>query len=130
MTFINVGPIKQFKLLFCVWLAIFDFYLFYLIVPLNSVLNYSKSVLPFSVNKLTTGTYNFVSVILNVGFVGLLIVATAGFTSGFASLVALLVNRQSSAFSINVLLIFEMQETNGALFLEANICHTYHYLDL
>ena len=34
------------------------------------------------------------SVILNITFVGLLIAATAGFASGFASLVALLVNAQ------------------------------------
>ena len=34
------------------------------------------------------------SVILNITFVGLLIAVTAGFVSGFASLVALLVNTQ------------------------------------
>ena len=37
---------------------------------------------------------NFVSVILNIAFVGLLIAVTAGSASGFASLVALLVNTQ------------------------------------
>ena len=32
-------------------------------VLLNFVLNFSKSLLPFSVDKVTTGAYNFVSVI-------------------------------------------------------------------
>ena len=50
----------------------------------------------FSVDKVTTGIYNFVSVIFNVAFVGLSIGATAGFPSGSASLVALLVNTQFS----------------------------------
>ena len=81
-------------MLFCVWLVISDLYLFHLIVLLNPVLNCSKSVLSFSVNKVTTGTYSFTSVILNVAFVGLLIAATAGSTLGSASLVALLVNMQ------------------------------------
>ena len=79
---------------FWVWLVISDLYLFHLIVLLNPVLNCSKSVLSFSVNKVTTGTYSFTSVILNVAFVGLLIAATAGSTLGSASLVALLVNMQ------------------------------------
>ena len=43
---------------------------------------------------MTTGTYNFVSVIFNVAFVGLLTAASAGLTSGSASLVALLVITQ------------------------------------
>ena len=50
------------------------------------------------------------SVILNVVFVGLLIAATAGFTSGFASLVALLVNTQ---FSVCVKIRFISQLING-----------------
>ena len=50
----------------------------------------------FSVDKVTTGTYHFVSVILNPALVGLSIAATAEFTSGSASLVALLVNTQFS----------------------------------
>ena len=41
-----------------------------MIVLLNPVLNCFKSVLSFSVDKVTTGTYNFTSVILNVAFVG------------------------------------------------------------
>ena len=50
------------------------------------------------------------SVILNVAFVGLLIAATARFTSGFASLVALLVNTQ---FSVYVKMRFISQFING-----------------
>ena len=45
---------------------------------------------------MTTGTYNFVSFVLKVAFVGLLIPATAGSASGSASLVALLVITQFS----------------------------------
>ena len=41
-----------------------------MIVLLNPVLNCFKSVLSFSFDKVTTGTYNFTSVILNVPFVG------------------------------------------------------------
>ena len=40
---------------------------------LNPDLNCFKSVLSFSVDKVTTGTYNFASVILNVAFVGALV---------------------------------------------------------
>ena len=58
------------KLLFCVWLVISDLYLFHLMVLLNTALNCSKSILSFSVDKVTTGTYNFVSVILNIAFIG------------------------------------------------------------
>ena len=57
-------------MLFLVWLVISDLYLFHLIVLLNPVLNYSKSFLSFSVDKVTTGTYNFVSVIWNIAPVG------------------------------------------------------------
>ena len=54
-------------------------------VILNPVLNCSKNLLSSLVERVTTGTYNFVSVILNVAFVGLSIAATAGFASGSAS---------------------------------------------
>ena len=40
---------------------------------------------------MTIGTYSFVSVILNIAFVGLLTATTAGLALGSASLVALLV---------------------------------------
>ena len=68
----------------------------HLIVLLNPVFNYSKSLLSFSADKVTTGTYNLRSVILKTAFVGLLIPATAGSGSGSASLVALLVITQFS----------------------------------
>ena len=45
---------------------------------------------------MTTATYNFASLILNVAFVGLLTAATAGSVSRYASLVALLVITQFS----------------------------------
>ena len=59
---------------------------------------------------MTNGTYNFVSFILNIAPVGLLILATAGFASGSASLVALLVITQ---FSDQVKIKFISQLTNG-----------------
>ena len=68
-----------------VWLVISDLYLLHLVVLLSPVLNCSKSLFSFSVAKVTTGTCNFVSVILNAAFVGLSTVATAGFTSESAS---------------------------------------------
>ena len=67
-----------------------------MIVLLNSVFNCSESLLSSSADKVTTGTYNLQSVILNVTFVGLLIPATARSASGSASLVALLVITQFS----------------------------------
>ena len=54
-------------------------------VILNPVLNCSKNLLSSLVERVTTGTYNFVSVILNVAFVGLSVAATAGFASGSTS---------------------------------------------
>ena len=54
-------------------------------ILLNPVLNSPKNLLSFSVDKVTTGAYNFVSVILNVAFVGLSIAATEGSASGSAS---------------------------------------------
>ena len=77
-----------------VWEVISDLYLFYFIVLLNPVFNFSKSLLSSLVDKVTTGTYNVVSFILNVTFVGLLTAATAASVSGSASLVALLVITQ------------------------------------
>ena len=63
---------------------------------MNTVFNCSKSLLSSSLDKATTGTYNLVSVILNVASVGLLITATAGSASGPASHVALLAITQFS----------------------------------
>ena len=47
-------------------------------VILNPVLNCSKNLLSSLVERVTTGTYNFVSVILNVAFVGVFITGLAG----------------------------------------------------
>ena len=66
----------------------------HVIVRLNPVFSPSKSLLSFSVDKVTTGTYSFVSFILNVALVRLSILTNAGSTSGSASLVALLVITQ------------------------------------
>ena len=77
-----------------IYLDISDLYLFQLIVLLNPVCNCSKGLLSSSVDKVTTGACNFVSVVLNVEFIGLLTAATAGLASGSASLFALLVNTQ------------------------------------
>ena len=81
-----------------------------MIFLLNPVFNCSKSFLSSSVDKVTTGTYNFISAILNVTFVGLSIAATAGSASEFASLVALLVNTK---FSVHVKIRFISQLING-----------------
>ena len=77
-----------------VWLAISDLYLFHWVDLLNPDFNCPKKLLSSSVDKVTAATYNFMSVILNVVFVGLLTAAIAGFPpwAGTASLVALLVN--------------------------------------
>ena len=66
------------NLLFFVWVVISDLYLFHLIVLLNPDLNCSKSVLPFSVDKVTTGTYNVTFAILNVAFVVAFIAVFSG----------------------------------------------------
>ena len=73
-----------------------NLYLFHLKVLLNPVFNCSKRLLSSSIYKVTASTYNFVSVILNVAFLGLLTSDNAGSASGSASLVDLLVNRQFS----------------------------------
>ena len=83
-------------MLVLVWLVISDLYLFHLIVLLNLVFNCSKSILSSSTDKVTTGIYSFVSVILNVGLSGLLTTATAGLASRAASLVASLIIAQFS----------------------------------
>ena len=61
-----------------------------MIVLLNSVFNFSKSLLSLSADKVTTGTYNFVSVILNASFVGAFI---AGLFP-YASLVVISIKTQ------------------------------------
>ena len=63
-------------------------------ILLNPVFSHSNSLLSFSADEVTTETYNFVSFILNVAFVGLLIPSKRG--SSLVSLVALLVITQFS----------------------------------
>ena len=64
--------------MFLVWLVISDLYLFHLIILLNTGFSCSKVFLSFSIDKVTTGTQNFVSVILNVAFIGAFIAGIAG----------------------------------------------------
>ena len=91
-------------------LDISDLHLFYLLVLSNPVFNCSGSLSSSSVDKATTGTYNFVSAISNVAFVGLLTATTSGLASGSASLVALLVITQ---FSNQVKIKDTSQSING-----------------
>ena len=79
-------------MLFLAWIDISHLYLFLLIVHLNPVFSCSSNSLPSSVDRVTTGTCNLVSGILNVTFVGLLI---AGLSPS-AAFVALLLNTQSA----------------------------------
>ena len=76
-------------LLVLVSLVISDLYLFNFIVPLNPDFNCSRSLLSFSVDKVTSGTRTFASFILNVAFFRAFIAVIAWSASGAASLVAL-----------------------------------------
>ena len=58
---------------------IYDMYLFHFTVLLNPDFNISNNLFSFSVDKVTTGTHNLLSVILNVTSVG-------EFIAGIASL--------------------------------------------
>ena len=53
-------------------------YLFHFIVLLNPDFNCSNNLLSFSVDKVTTGTYNLHSVVSNFASVGELIAAAGG----------------------------------------------------
>ena len=97
-------------MLVLVWLVISDLYLFHLIVLSNPNLNCSNNLWSSLVDGVTTDTYNFVSVILNIAFVGLLTAATAGFASVTASLAVLLAITQ---FLDQVKIIFISQLING-----------------
>ena len=77
LPFVNVGSIKWFKWLVLVWLVISDLYLFHLIVLLNPDFNCSKKLLSSFADKVTTGSYNFVSVIWNFDPVGATIAGLA-----------------------------------------------------
>ena len=59
----------------------------YLIVLLSLVFSCSNNLLSYWADKVTTGTYNFVSVILKVLSAGLLI-ETAGLSPAVASILA------------------------------------------
>ena len=69
-----------------------------MIVLLNPVFNCSNNLLSFSADKVTTGTCNFASFLLNVAPVGLLILGTAAvvYVASTVSLYSLLVNMQFS----------------------------------
>ena len=77
-------------MLFLVWLDNSEPYLFHLI---DLFLIVRIILLLFSVNKVTIGTNKFVSIILNVAFIGALIPST-GLSPATASVYALLVNTQ------------------------------------
>ena len=72
-------------MLFSVWIVICDLYIFHFIVLLNPDFNCFKSFTSFYFDKLTTGTYNFVSDILNSNPVG----ATIAGLSTSASLIVI-----------------------------------------
>ena len=60
------------------WIVICDLYLFHTTVLLNPDFICSKNFLSFFVDKVTTGIYNFVSVIWNVAHDGSKIAVTGG----------------------------------------------------
>ena len=95
-----------------VCLFIYDLYLFHLIVLLNSVCNCSNNLLSFLVDKVTSGTYKFVSVIYGAP-VGFSIPATAALVLGLASLFVWFVNTQ---FSNQVKVKYTSQLINGVAF--------------
>ena len=97
-------------MLILVEVVIPDLYLFHFIVLLNPTFNCSEILMSSLVDKVTTVTYNVVSFISNIEFVRLLTAAPGGFTSGSASLVALLVITQ---FSDQVKIRFISQLING-----------------
>ena len=77
LTLLKVRSVKRLRLLFTVCLEIADLYLFHLIALSNPFFNCSNNLFSFSVDKVTTGTYNLQSVIENSTFVGLLIASTS-----------------------------------------------------
>ena len=66
-----------------------------MIVHLNPVFNCSKSLLSFSADKITTGTYKFVSFILKVAPIGATIATTGGSALGLAAVFVKSVKTQS-----------------------------------
>ena len=79
-------------MLFLVSLDISDLYSFDFIVLLNPAFNCHKSLLPFSVDKVTNGTYNVVSVILNVVFAAAFIARLAGLSPCVAVAVCVIIS--------------------------------------
>ena len=91
-----LDQLNSLKLLFLVLLDISDLYLFHLIVLLNPVFSCcNRFLLPWA-EKVTTGTYNSWSVILNVTPVGEFIAGFARFSPcvGTAVYVVILVKTQ------------------------------------
>ena len=62
----KLGSIRQSKYWFCLSVDVFDWDLFQLIVPLKSDFNRSSSFVLSWVDKVTTGTKSFASVVENV----------------------------------------------------------------
>ena len=91
-------------MLVLVCLVISGLYLFHFIVLLNPLFSCSKNLLASSAERVTAGTYNFASFILNVASVGAFIAGIEGSTLGSSSLVALLVITQfSDQFKIKLI---------------------------
>ena len=83
-------------MLFFIWLNISDLYYFYLKVLFNLVYNCCNKLSSSSVNKVTIGPCNFVSLTSNIAIVEALIPATEGSASGSTSLYDLLVITKSA----------------------------------
>ena len=74
-------------MLVLVCLVISDLYLFHFMVLLNPDSNCSKGLLSSLVDKVTTGTYNFVPAISNVAFTGAFIAGITELLLGLAACV-------------------------------------------
>ena len=64
------NSLKRFMLLLLFWTVICDMYLFHFIVLLNPDFSCCKSFVSFSFDKVTIGTYGFVSFVSNSNQVG------------------------------------------------------------
>ena len=71
-----------------------NLYLFHLMVLLNPAFNCSNNLLSSSVDRVTTGTYSFTSVITDVPPVGALVSGIGGLTLGLASCIVSSVTTQ------------------------------------
>ena len=97
-------------MLVLVCLAISYLYLFHFIVLSNPDFSCSKNLLSSCVERVTTGTYNFASPILNVAFVGAFISGIAGLALGSAACATIPVRTQ---ISDHVKIRFISQLING-----------------